>query len=301
MPAPPLVSVAIPLYRSKEFLPIIIGNIDVIADPNVEILVSDRHGDDDALDILRDRYAHDPRVRLLTGRDRLHWVEHYNLLLREARGAYFMWMPHDDSFPAHYIPSLVAALEEDPAAVLAFGAVDAVDLRGAPIPGWTFHPPPFARARWAGVGDSIRLLFWGSAIPFRGVFRRECATRRGLYLRRHAPAADGDWTFALSLVGALRYVPECRCVKRYYPQSISAAPYRIRDVFRDARVLRAYVRECAPRRRDRIAAFAGLVVWQAVRIAGRTMPAFARPSASQVVCNLLPRVLRPGQRRFPLS
>lgn len=291
-------SIAIPLYRSKRFLPIIVENISAVGAMNVEILISDRHGEDDALDVLRERYAGDARVRFLSGTERLHWTEHYNLLLAAARGAYFMWMPHDDSFPSGYIQQLVAALDGDPSAVLAFGAIDAVDLGGAAIPDWTFHPPPFGGARSTGVGDSIRLLFWGSAIPFRGVFRREWATTAGLYLRPHAPAADGNWTFALSLIGALRYVPACRCVKRYYRQSTSAVHYSVRDVLRDARALRGYVRQSPLGRSDRLAAFVGLAAWQAVRIAGRITPAFVRPSGSRATYHLLPRALRPGQRRF---
>jgi len=301
VPRAPLVSIAIPLCRSKQFLSVIMANIEALGDEDLEILVSDRHGDDDALESLRKRYADDPRFRWSSARDRLRWTDHYNYLLREARGRYFMWMPHDDSFPAGYVPTLVAALEDDPAAVLAFGAIDAVDLDGVAVPGWRFQPPPFQGARATGVGDSIRLLFWGGAMPFRGVFRRDQAVARDLYLRPDARAADGAWVFALSLTGVLRYVPRCRSVKRYYSWSTSAAPYRVRDVLRDGRALRACLRESALSRRDRMAAAAGLALWQAVRLAGRVVPVAVRPSGSRTVYRLLPRGLRPGQQRFPTN
>ena len=41
------------------------------------------------------------------GRDRLGWVEHYNLLLKAATGEYFLWMPHDDAYPGGFIQPLV--------------------------------------------------------------------------------------------------------------------------------------------------------------------------------------------------
>ena len=53
----PLVSVAIPLFRSKPFLNYVIENIEAIESADVEIIVSDRHGTDDALDLLRRRFG----------------------------------------------------------------------------------------------------------------------------------------------------------------------------------------------------------------------------------------------------
>lgn len=299
--AGPRVTVAMPLYRSSRFLSTIVENIEVIGVRDVEILISDRHGEDDALEVLRVRYAGDPRVRVLEARDRLSWPEHYNLLLREARGTYVMWMPHDDSFPAGYVETLAACLDAHPAAVLAFGAMDAVDGAGAPMPGWTFRPPPFARGYSSGVGDAMRLLFWGAAIPFRGVFRREVVVARGHFLDADACGADSNWTFGLALTGALRYVPSVRCVKRYYPESTSAGRYRIRDVLRDARDLRAQVRAAPLGRRERLVAGAGLAVWLAVRLVGRVLPAGVRPSRSRVVSRMLPAALRPGQWRGGLG
>src|SRR4051794_13973408 len=95
-PALPLVSIAIPLFQSRPFLSVIIDNIETITYPQVEILVSDRHCADDTIDLLACHFTGDPRLRFLKSRDRLNWIEHYNLLLRAAAGKYFLWMPHDD-------------------------------------------------------------------------------------------------------------------------------------------------------------------------------------------------------------
>ena len=82
----PLVSVAIPLYRSRPFVDVIARNIEAIDYPSTEILISDRHQEDDALDILAARFAGNRRIRILRARDRLDWVDHYNLLLTAATG-----------------------------------------------------------------------------------------------------------------------------------------------------------------------------------------------------------------------
>src|SRR6187397_2030409 len=75
--AAPLVSVAIPLYRSRPFVDRIARNIETLDYPSVEILISDRHMDDDAIELLGARFAGDPRIRLLRANDRAGWVEHY--------------------------------------------------------------------------------------------------------------------------------------------------------------------------------------------------------------------------------
>ncbi|HET9394532.1 MAG TPA: glycosyltransferase, partial [Nitrospiraceae bacterium] len=83
----PRASVGIPLYRSRSFLQCLRENCTALAAENdVEVIVSDRHGFDDTLDILEREWSHDPRFRFLRADDRLNWVEHMNLLLREAQG-----------------------------------------------------------------------------------------------------------------------------------------------------------------------------------------------------------------------
>ena len=61
---PPLISVALPLYRSRRFLDIIVENLDTIAYPHLEILVSDRHCADDTIDVLEQRYCSDAAFSL---------------------------------------------------------------------------------------------------------------------------------------------------------------------------------------------------------------------------------------------
>lgn len=245
----PSVTVALPLYRSRRFLHVIVENLDSLDAPDAEILVSDRHGDDDALAVLRERYASDPRFRFLEGRERMDWVAHFNLLLASARGTYFLWMAHDDSYPPSWVPALVGRLEAEPAAMLAFGGVEQVSLDGF-LPTFPFSPPPVGRdAPWS-LDDAVRCLtLWQLWIAFRGVFRREVVVERNLYIRptRGNVRADIYWLFALSMYGALRYVPETRCTKRFHRGSGGAdwsfGPRQSLDAWR---VLRSYLADHAP-------------------------------------------------------
>lgn len=216
-----LVSVAIPLYRSARFFDVIVENIENIDYPNVEIIVSDRHMADDTIDRIAARFTGDKRLRLLRARDEIGWVEHYNLLLRAARGRYMCWMPHDDSFPCKWIPELVACLENDPGAVLAGGSIEPRVLPGSGkrrLHGWSMPPqePPRSVAESRALLERCR-----RTTGFHGVFRRDRIARRGLWIRptRDGVRADRFWLAALALTGRFKAVNDVVCIKRVYPQS----------------------------------------------------------------------------------
>jgi len=245
----PLVSVGIPLYRSSRFLEIVIENIEAIEYPNIEVIISDRHQFDDALARLKVQYASDARFRFLEGRDRLNWVEHFNLLLKEARGTYFLWMAHDDSYSSNYIADLVAALEDHPDVVLAFGRVEQLSLDGF-LPTFPFTPPPTTDQEEWTLASSLRLLtLWQLWIAFRGVFRLKVVEDAHLQIRQTYGniRADIYWVFALSLRGRLRYVESCVCVKRFHRSSGGAGwRFGVRQSLNACRVLGGYLNELAP-------------------------------------------------------
>lgn len=244
----PLVSVGIPLYRSLRFIEIIVANIDAIEYENVEFFVSDRHLLDGALELLKQKYGDDSRFRFLSGTDQLNWVEHFNLILRHARGKYSLWMAHDDSYPPNYIPDLVAALEANPDAVLAFGRVEQISLDGF-LPTFPFVPPPMDNQEEWSVAATVRLLtLWQLWIAFRGVVRREVVEQSSLYIRQTYKniRADIGWVFGLGLKGRLYYVPYCYCTKRFY-RSSGGADWRfgIRQGLNTYRVLCSYLKDYA--------------------------------------------------------
>lgn len=241
----PLVSLAVPLYASSRFFEYIVENLSTQDYPNLEIIVSDRNGLDDAIDRLQCRFAGDPRFTFIASDEQLDWVEHYNDLLRRASGAYFLWMPHDDSYPGSYVSQLVARLEEDPRVILAFGSLDPVDLDGRALPEREVPPPPFREGETWSPRVAVRLLTtWRLGVPFRGVFRRDALVRSGLYIRPtyRNRSADVFWVFGVALAGRLSYVESCRLVKRYYPTSTHARhPIVLRNAVRVFPVLRSYL------------------------------------------------------------
>ncbi|GAB2786713.1 hypothetical protein GCM10027275_34050 [Rhabdobacter roseus] len=223
VPNAPLVSVAIPLYRSKRFVRVIKHNVRRLRLPNVEILISDRHSEDDALDLLRQELGDDPRIRFLQTNDGIGWVDHYNALLQQASGRYFMWMPHDDTFPAGYVADLVHDLERHPEAWLSFGNMYAIHKeKKTKLLSYLPDNLNYNHKPWHPL-HSVRLAAtYNPGIAFRGVFRRDRVLAHNLLIRHSTPNdqyADLYWVFALGLHGKLFYNTRQLCVKLHYTNS----------------------------------------------------------------------------------
>ena len=284
--ARPLVSVAIPLHRSRRFVDGIIRNIERIEYPSVEILISDRHLDDDAMDVLGRRFAGDPRVRFLRADDRIGWVEHYNLVLRTATGRYFLWLPHDDSNDNGYITALVEYLERHPLAVLVYGGVEVVGEDGRQIWSDARRDPTRDSATPWTLGSALRMLMFGSEwLPqFHGVFRREPVIERELFIRPTTGNVEADlyWVFAIGLLGEVRSVSTCSYRKQIHDANISVGwgPRHGSHVLDGIVVPYGYLRALASRR-ERLRALPQLVAWAGLRAIGWFTQSWPWPSAER--------------------
>src|SRR5262249_60085759 len=132
------------------------ANFWATASPTLEITLPARPRHDDALERVAARFPGDPRLRFLATRDGRGWIDNYNLLLRSATGAYFMWMGHDDELSPGYVTELVAHLEANPETIVAYGDVELIDEAGA-APGWRPDARPLV-----GEGEA-----WSARAPPR--------------------------------------------------------------------------------------------------------------------------------------
>lgn len=222
-PGAPRVSVGIPLFRSRRFLDVIAANIDAMPREGIEVLVSDRHGDDDALEALERRFRGDRRLRFFRAGDRLDWVHNVNFLLSEARGEYWRLLPHDDTSPAGSLEALVSALDAQPDALLAFGPTLALDLEGARLPDKDQPSPMPAAARDAWTLELALEMHWKKHFlgAFKGLVRRRVLAEEGL-LVRGTPGqvfAERCWLFGLCLLGRFVFVEDAPYFKRLYAAS----------------------------------------------------------------------------------
>jgi len=253
----PLVSVGIPLFRSEPFLEGLRANCAALAaEDDIEVIVSDGHGLDGALAILRSEWGHDRRFRFLDTTDRPGWNEHMNRLLEAARGQYFRWMPHDDLFPAGCLRPLLARLERDPGTVLAYGPTRGIDAAGQRLPGRDRlgTSPVTNGGRWC-FQDSLDLFWKGSCDgAFKGLFRTRAIRSARLLIRptRQLVFAERAWLFGVSLLGGLAEEPDSVYLKRYHPASVHAGwDPDWRHTLSVTAVMCGYLRDLEPTRAKR--------------------------------------------------
>lgn len=221
----PLATVAIPLFRSAPFVDNVSTNIDALPS-DVEILVSDRHRHDEAIDVLKRRHQGDRRLRFFERLDGKDWIDHLNGLIDEARGEYWRFMPHDDFCDGESFVSLLNCLENHPDVLLAYGPTTAVDLDGRRLPERdTPKPHPIGNDDPWFLGlalDSFSRGHFNGA--FKGLIRRRRLMDHGLLIRRTLDGIHAErlWLAALMLVGRFRFVAEARYLKRYHHQSAHA-------------------------------------------------------------------------------
>lgn len=174
----------------------------------VDFVIADDASTDDTFARCQAIVGGDPRFRLLRRERNLGWCRNYASLLNEVRTPYACFAFHDDVLQPTYVAALVAALEADESAVLAysdlaFGSNEFVQLPGV----YTVLD---------GVGDvtarlrsliRMRGSWW---IPFRGVMRttaamncRECLLVDG----RAEFSSDWIWLIDMAMEGRFVRVP----------------------------------------------------------------------------------------------
>lgn len=211
----PRLTVAIPLFRGEPWFETIVENIRRIPE-NTVILLSDEVSSDQAASQVARYFKGDNRIRLRLRNGTPGWREHCNALIHECETEFFSLLPQDDLIEPGYYQKLVAGLDHQPSAGIAFGTLIAVGGR-YPVP-TPLHHPPFPLGLAEPWMEAIELEFrWNLGIPFRGVIRRE--------ILRPIPATPGDqfadqiWMFGMALSAHLLPVAEARYHKRYHDKN----------------------------------------------------------------------------------
>ena len=119
----PKVSIGMPVYNGGKTLAEAIRSVIAQSVPEIEIIISDNGSQDDTAEVCKAIIAADPRIRYFRQPETICATENFKFVLDKARAPYFMWAAHDDVRDPDYAERLMAALEANPRAILAFGDV----------------------------------------------------------------------------------------------------------------------------------------------------------------------------------
>jgi glycosyltransferase involved in cell wall biosynthesis len=126
---PELVTVGIPVYKRLQYLPQALSGVQKQDYPNIELVVSDNGINGKKVTHIIDKFYARP-YRLRENAASVSAVVHFNQIIQEATGKYFVLLSDDDEISANYISQLVNIMEDDPQVAIAFSRQELIDEGG---------------------------------------------------------------------------------------------------------------------------------------------------------------------------
>lgn len=200
----PTVSIGIPVYNGERFLAETLDSILAQEFTDFEVIISDNASTDRTPEVCAAYRARDTRLRYVRNDTNRGAAYNYNQTVRLARGRYFKWASYDDLLAPGYLGFCVAALDEQPTAVLAYPRATIIDEHGLEVRPHEDRmdlgePTPWARLRsftWR----------WSLCNPVFGVIRTE-VLRRTRLIQPHV-SSDVPLLADLAVRGCFVEVPE---------------------------------------------------------------------------------------------
>jgi glycosyltransferase involved in cell wall biosynthesis len=212
----PRVAALMPACNAAAFIDGTLASLRAQTYPALEVVISDDASTDATAAICDAVARSDPRFRVIRQATRRGWIGNTNALLRAADAPLCFFAFHDDPLRPDCVARLVAALQHNERAVLAFSDIQVGE-----------HV--YAYEELDGIGERVergrRMLgkagrWW---IPNRGLFRSDAAREVGGVRRHLAGEYSADWTWLvhLALLGEFVRVPQPLVRKVYREGSVS--------------------------------------------------------------------------------
>lgn len=106
-----LVSVGMPIYNGEAGAATAIRSILNQTYRHIELIIADNASTDRTPEIVRELAAHDPRIRVISREKNIGPALNFRGVLMEARGDFFMWAAHDDTWKESFIEKCVDAFQ----------------------------------------------------------------------------------------------------------------------------------------------------------------------------------------------
>ncbi|MBC7953085.1 MAG: glycosyltransferase family 2 protein [Rhodospirillaceae bacterium] len=233
---PPL-CVGLPVYNGEAYLPAALDSLLSQSFGDFQIVVSDNASTDATAEICRDFAAHDPRLRYTRTTRNMGAGPNFNRVFTFCQSPFFKWMAHDDMLAPWALERMMAALADQPKAVLVHSRLDLVEDGGQRLPistdgrvldchGRPFHrlePPHLAEGSRPSqrFAETLRRMNWCTAIF--GVMRAEAL--RQTHLHGSYYEADRVLLAELALLGRFIQLDEPVMIKRCHAGVSVLKPY----------------------------------------------------------------------------
>lgn len=140
-----LVTIAIPVYKRLEYLPHVLSVVEAQDYAEIELLVSDNGMNGDLVrEIVSSHYSRPFIFRQNSASVSIG--KHFNQLVEEARGEYFVLLCDDDEISPNYVSELAESLDSHPEAVVAISRQEMLDTDGSVVRRSKEEMPPVLSA-----------------------------------------------------------------------------------------------------------------------------------------------------------
>jgi glycosyltransferase involved in cell wall biosynthesis len=127
-----LVTIGIPVYKRLNYLALTLKSVGMQDYPNIELIVSDNGMNDSRVaDIVKENYSKPYRFR--QNPQTVSPSTHYNQIVAEASGEYFVLLCDDDELSLNYVSELYTLLKRYPSASVAISRQEIIDELGQTI------------------------------------------------------------------------------------------------------------------------------------------------------------------------
>lgn len=126
----PAVTVGVPVWNGERYLAEALAALRDQTLEDLQVVVSDNGSTDATLEVARSYAAADPRFTVLESATNRGVTWNFNRVLAEARAPLFMWNAADDVARPDHLAACRAALDEHPAATIAFSRVVLIGADG---------------------------------------------------------------------------------------------------------------------------------------------------------------------------
>jgi glycosyltransferase involved in cell wall biosynthesis len=210
-PSPqPLISVVLPTYNGSRYIATSIASVLRQTHSNLELIVVDGGSRDNTLDIVNS--FNDPRIKIVhqpQNSDRLPGA--LNLGFANANGDYFTWTQDDDYFADNALEVMLAALQADPNAGMAYAAYWWIDEQGA-----------VTRESDSGLPEA---LYERNPVGHCFLYRRSVARQVGDYDPAYWMAEDFQYWVRIYKQSKLIVVPGHYAYHRWQSESLTVRGY----------------------------------------------------------------------------
>jgi glycosyltransferase involved in cell wall biosynthesis len=203
MSAAPRLSVGLPVYNGEKYLAESLDALLGQSFGDFELIISDNASTDSTPDICRQFGSQDSRIRYTRQPANIGLARNHNFVFGQAAGELFKWASYDDLYARDLLQRCIAALQDNPCAVLAHSWTALVDDSGAVT----------KLLEYPLVSDSPRaperfrsMLFANGGDDVYGIVRSDVLRRTALHGSYHH--ADRVITAEFALHGPFYEVPE---------------------------------------------------------------------------------------------